>query len=96
MGRKARDGRSDPLRLPLIGSNKRGLHAGDVDPSEETRVREALGTTDAAGPCRIGRLATVDYEIEIRREPGDSTILGRAVVSIAADATAEVTVALDR
>lgn len=57
---------------------------------------EALWTTDAGGRCRIGRLATVVYEIEIRREPGDSTLAGRAVVSIAADAMVEVTITLDR
>lgn len=57
---------------------------------------EALWTTDAGGTCRIDRLATVDYEVEIRREPGDSTLAGRAVVSIAADATVKVTVTVDR
>ncbi|MGK2850765.1 MAG: carboxypeptidase-like regulatory domain-containing protein [Candidatus Limnocylindrales bacterium] len=57
---------------------------------------EAPWTTDVAGRSRIGRLATVDYEIEIRREPGDSTFAGRAVVSIAADATVSVTITLDR
>lgn len=57
---------------------------------------EALWTTGAGGTCRIDRLATVDYEVEIRREPGDSTLAGRAVVSIAADAMVEVTSTLDR